>query len=126
MNAYLAAKPRDIHFPSAESITNTPPFVTENVQDEAMVDAACPSIDWADKCPVFETVGDCKSGMKCRFLGGHVKKTEDNSLELIVDEEKKAMTAVTETEVNFASADVIKQIRTKKVRDLAAAIRDCY
>lgn len=66
-------------------------------------------------CPVFEETGECKHGFKCRFLSGHVRK-EGGGLVLIQDEEKKARTAVSSTELNFMGPDTLKLLRSKKVR----------
>ncbi|EIW53580.1 zinc finger dihydrouridine synthase [Trametes versicolor FP-101664 SS1] len=113
--AYLAAKPKDIHFPSPEDLSNTPPFV--RLPDVEMVedgDASRSSLDVTTTCAVFQRTGECKYGLKCRFLGNHAKLQESGELELIVDEEKKARAAVAETELNFIDADSLRKIRTKK------------
>ena len=115
IKSYLASKPKDIVFPTADSLTNSPPFVKKSDGDDSMADADMPSVDWTAKCPAFETLGECKHGLKCRFLGGHVRKGEDGQLSLIVNEEKKATAVSTETEVNFVGPEALKQIRTKKV-----------
>ncbi len=83
--------------------------------DEEMADAENPSVDWTVKCPVYEAMGECKHGLKCRFLGGHVRKGEDGQLILTTNEEKKVLAATTEEEVNFAGTESLKLIRTKKV-----------
>ncbi|OSD00670.1 zinc finger dihydrouridine synthase [Trametes coccinea BRFM310] len=113
--AYLAAKPRDIHFPSPEDLSDKPPFV--RLPDVEMAeDAEAPqtSLDFTTTCPIFQHTGECRHGLKCRFLGSHVQKKEDGQLELVVDEEKKARLAAAETELNFLDADTLKKIRTKK------------
>ena len=114
VKAYLAAKPRDIRLPTPDTYQDTPPYVTLD-EDKSMVDADHPSVNWDVKCPVFETRGECTTGFKCRFLGGHVRKGDDGELSLIVDEDKKARTAVSEVEVNFIDGDALKKIRSKKV-----------
>jgi tRNA-dihydrouridine synthase 3 len=48
-------------------------------------------------------------------LGGHVQKDSSGNLVLIVDEEKKARSAVSAKEVNFVGPDVLKLLRSKKV-----------
>ncbi|KAK7683626.1 tRNA-dihydrouridine synthase 3 [Cerrena zonata] len=112
--AYLAAKPRDIHFPSAQDIIEDPPFVKPFPEDETMADADSPSLDRSTTCPVFETMGACNTGLKCRFLGAHSTKNEDGSWAVTVNEEKQALTAVTERELNFIDGDTLKKIRSKK------------
>lgn len=116
MKAYLAAKPKDIRFPQTSDLTDAPPFVTVSNEDETMADAAEPSIDWSAKCPVFEAVGECSQGLKCRFLGGHARKGENGEIALATDEEKKAREAIAQTEVNFVTGETLKAIRSKKVR----------
>lgn len=115
MKAYLAAKPKDIRFPQTSDLTDTPPFVTIPDEDATMTDAAEPSIDWSAKCPVFEAVGECSQGLKCRFLGGHARRGENGEIVLIVDEERKAREIVAHTEVNFVTGETLKAIRSKKV-----------
>ncbi|PSR72129.1 hypothetical protein PHLCEN_2v11977 [Hermanssonia centrifuga] len=114
IKAYLSAKPKDIRFPSPASISQSPPFVLSVADDEEMADAENPSVDWTVKCPVYEAMGECKHGLKCRFLGGHVRKGEDGQLILTTNEEKKVLAATTEEEVNFAGTESLKLIRTKK------------
>ena len=115
--AYLAAKPRDIHFPSVEDISDVPPFVRlPDVEMSEDGEAQKSSLDPTTTCPVFQRTGDCKHGLKCRFLGSHVRTRDDGELELVVDEEKKARVAASETEVNFIDGDTLRKIRTKKVR----------
>jgi tRNA-dihydrouridine synthase 3 len=72
-------------------------------------------VDQSTICPVFAETGECRHGLKCRFLGGHVQKDSSGNLVLIVDEEKKARSAVSAKEVNFVSPDVFKLLRSRKV-----------
>ncbi|KAI0768259.1 zinc finger dihydrouridine synthase [Trametes elegans] len=113
--AYLAAKPKDIHFPASEDISDAPPFV--RLPDVEMVehgDAPQNSLDPSTICPVFQHTGECKYGLKCRFLGNHARAKENGEYEVLVDEVKKARVAAAETEVNFMDADTLRKIRTKK------------
>ncbi|KAI0705569.1 zinc finger dihydrouridine synthase [Earliella scabrosa] len=113
--AYLAAKPRDIHFPSVDDISDVAPFVRlPDVEMSEDGEAQKSSLDPTTTCPVFQRTGDCKHGLKCRFLGSHVRTRDDGELELVVDEEKKARVAASETEVNFLDGDTLRKIRTKK------------
>jgi hypothetical protein len=49
--------------------------------------------DIGDVCPVFEAIGICKDGWRCRWLSGHIRKAEDgeegslDGRKLLVDEE---------------------------------------
>ena len=54
-------------------------------------------------------------GFKCRFLGGHTSKDEEGNIHVIVDDEKKARTAVSMHEINFLDVEILKMLRTKKV-----------
>ncbi|TBU59815.1 zinc finger dihydrouridine synthase [Dichomitus squalens] len=114
VSAYLTAKPRDTYFPSTEDILNEPPFV--RLPDVEMEEGQAPrtSLDPNTTCPVFQRTGECKQGLKCRFLGNHARTREVGELELVVDEEKKAHVAASETEVNFIDGDTLRKIRTKK------------
>ena len=73
------------------------------------------SVDSTTRCPVFEATGSCRLGLKCRFLGGHVRKAEDGTVTLVEDEDKKALTLTANTELNFVSPGTLKLLRTKKV-----------
>ncbi|KAI9068651.1 zinc finger dihydrouridine synthase [Trametes sanguinea] len=113
--AYLAAKPRDIHFPSPEDLSDKPPFVRlPDVEMAEAEDAPQTSLDFTTTCAIFQRTGECRHGLKCRFLGNHVQKKENGELELVVDEEKRARLAAAETELNFIDGDTLKKIRTKK------------
>ena len=35
--------------------------------------------DIGNICPVFEAIGKCDGGWKCRWLSGHAQKTEDGA-----------------------------------------------
>jgi len=72
-------------------------------------------VDKSAICPVFSETGECRYGLKCRFLGGHVQKDSSGNLVLIVDEEKKARSAISAKEVNFVGPDVLKLLRSRKV-----------
>ena len=79
-----------------------------------------PSIDFTTRCPVFEAMGTCRLGLKCRFLGGHVRKTEDGAVVLVEDEEKKRLTLTANSELNAISSTAMKLLRTKKVGPFSA------
>ena len=116
--AYLAAKPRDVRFPTPSDLSDIPPFV-QTVGDAGAMQTGDEkeesSIDFSTKCPVFEETGACRHGFKCRFLGGHVRKAEDNTLLLVQDEDRKARLMRSTTEANFLDASTMKLLRTKKV-----------
>ena len=115
ISAYLTAKPKDILFPAPDDIASSPPFIGAKTSlDAEMSESKTPSVDFSTKCPVFERTGECRHGLKCRFLGGHARLLEDGDIDLMTNEEKKAQTAVTETELNFVDAVSLKTIRSKK------------
>lgn len=105
----------DIRFPPVSAISEDPPFVQQAVADEVMNEGDQPRFDETTYCPVYDRTGECQLGLKCRFLGAHGKREESGQVVLIVDDEKKAIAASTETELNFVDADDLKNIRTKKV-----------
>ena len=115
IKAYLASKPKDLRFPPISALSSEPPFVKQVDEDQTMEDAENLSVDFSTTCPIFERTGECKHGLRCRYLGGHVRKKEEGEMELVVDEEKKARSIVAETELNFVTGDTLKQIRSKKV-----------
>jgi Zinc finger C-x8-C-x5-C-x3-H type (and similar) len=112
VSAYLNSKPKDIYFPAGSTLRNEPPFVS--LPDEAEVTKE-PSVDFTTRCPVFEATGTCRLGLKCRFLGGHVRKTEDGTVVLVENEEKKRLTLTANSELNFISPTALKLLRTKRV-----------
>ena len=118
ISAYLKAKPRDIFFPSESMLSNEPPFVglpdtANGIKEESEEPFESESVDFLTRCPPFETTGSCRIGLKCRFLGGHMRKAEDGTVSLVEDEEKKRATLT--TELNFVSPSTLKLLRTKKV-----------
>ncbi|KAG0699063.1 FMN-linked oxidoreductase [Suillus ampliporus] len=114
VDAYLAAKPRDIHFPSITKISDVPPFITGTEEDNSTVDDSLSSLDQHTSCPSFAESGFCRLGLKCRFLGAHAKRDVTGVITLVEDEEKRAQAALSATELNFVSADTLKLLRSKK------------
>lgn len=55
--------------------------------------------DIGNVCPVFEAIGECNDGWRCRWLSGHVKKAEEgergsvDGWMLVVDEEVRILLA---------------------------------
>jgi tRNA-dihydrouridine synthase 3 len=103
-------------------LSNEPPFVAlpsaaKGIEEESEepFESESQSVDFPTRCPPFETTGSCRIGVKCRFLGGHMRKAEDGTVSLVEDEEKKRATLATNTELNFVSPPTLKLLRTKKV-----------
>jgi tRNA-dihydrouridine synthase 3 len=112
IGAYLAAKPKDIYFPTASDLSEQPPYVgTPPIADEHSFS----TINSTIRCPVYETTGSCRYGLKCRFLSGHIQRNEDGTFTVLEDSEKKAATADATSELNFLPADALKLLRKKKV-----------
>lgn len=114
IDAYLAAKPRDIRFPSITTISDVPPFIMGTEEDDSMADDNLSSLERHTSCPSFAESGVCRLGLKCRFLGAHAKRDVSGVITLVKDEEKMAQTALSATELNFVSADTLKLLRSKK------------
>ncbi|KAG2134108.1 hypothetical protein DEU56DRAFT_871874 [Suillus clintonianus] len=114
VDAYLAAKPRDIRFPSITTISDVPPFIMGTEEDNSTADNSLSSLDQHASCPSFAESGFCRLGLKCRFLGAHTERDTSGVITLIEDEEKRAQTALSTTELNFVSADTLKLLRSKK------------
>jgi tRNA-dihydrouridine synthase 3 len=112
--AYLNAKPRDILFPSESMLSNEPPFVALPSAASGTEEPEEPSVDFPTRCPVFEATGSCRLGLKCRFLGGHMRKAEDGTVSLVEDEERKSVALTANTELNYVSPTTLKLLRTKK------------
>ncbi|PPQ85978.1 hypothetical protein CVT25_001677 [Psilocybe cyanescens] len=112
--SYLAAKTQDIHIPEISQFSDAPPFAPE-ATPLRKTHPAYPSLDLNTVCPVFAETGECRYGFKCRFLGGHIRISEESGeLSLVDDEDKKARAAVTAREVNFVGPDVQKVLRSRK------------
>ncbi|EPQ51956.1 FMN-linked oxidoreductase [Gloeophyllum trabeum ATCC 11539] len=113
--AYLSSKPQDLSIPPVSSFMTSPPFVHPSPPAS---DPRQPSLDLNTVCPVYAALGECRYGLKCRFLGAHVKVADKGEgttdLELVVDEEKKARAVSTQEEMNKVDAEVLKKVRTRK------------
>jgi tRNA-dihydrouridine synthase 3 len=103
---------------------NEPPFVAlpsaaakgiEEESEESEEPFESESVDFPTRCPPFEMTGSCRIGLKCRFLGGHMRKAEDGTVSLVDDEEKKRASLTANTELNFISPSTLKLLRAKKV-----------
>ena len=116
--AYLAAKPVDIHIPTPSQFSDSTPFVPD-MDTLRTPHPLYPTLDTTTTCPVFAETGECRYGFKCRFLGGHVAVNTDSdpqapNLTLIGDDDQKARAALTANEINFVSAEVQRQLRSRK------------
>ncbi|KDQ49809.1 hypothetical protein JAAARDRAFT_42555 [Jaapia argillacea MUCL 33604] len=120
--AYLSSKPADIYFPSKSDLQSTPPFVVipPDSAPASETPHPYPSINSKTTCPVSDSRGECRNGLKCRFLGAHVRVSTSAGddthaeVELVVDEEKKARMALSSEEMNYVDAESMKLLRTRK------------
>lgn len=85
------------------------------VTDTSDESAAGSSLDSSTTCPSFEEAGECRLGLKCRFLGAHARVDESGAVILITDEQKKSRIALTNAELNQVSAATLKLLRQNKV-----------
>jgi tRNA-dihydrouridine synthase 3 len=113
IKAYLAAKTHDIHIPDLSQLSEASPFAP-SPESLSSPHIEYPSLDLSSICPVFTETGECRYGFKCRFLGGHIHISDSGELSLLGDDDKKARAALTAHEVNFVSADVQRQLRSRK------------
>jgi len=95
VQAYLANKPNDLTLPTVDHIL-------------AGTTADTPTV-----CPVFLESGECRYGLKCRFLHSHLS-IDAGGPTLQKDTNKIAQTALTSKEINHIPPDVLKALRTKK------------
>jgi len=105
-------------------LSSGPPFVAlpcaakgieEESEEPFEAESESESVDFPTRCPLFEMTGFCRIGLKCRFLGGHMRKAEDGTISSVEDEEKKKATLTANTELNFLSLSTLKRLRAKKV-----------
>ncbi|KAF7325209.1 tRNA-dihydrouridine(47) synthase [NAD(P)(+)] [Mycena kentingensis (nom. inval.)] len=106
--AYLADKPLDLGFPTAEETMEMP------VPAPAESGEPLPETAYTTRCQLFDELGVCRFGFRCRYLAAHAKSDDAGMLQLITDEEKRARMAVAGAEVNRISGGAQKLLRTKK------------
>ncbi|KAI5450446.1 tRNA-dihydrouridine synthase 3 [Naganishia albida] len=130
---YLLSKERDIYFPAHETLLGSPPFVplpTREERQQPTAEDPSPLFDGATTCPVFEALGYCTFGWRCRFLGAHVAREDGTKPGLVAvpqmpevagwrvveDPEKKARVAAEgkEGSMNHLSAEEIKALQRKR------------
>ncbi|KAJ7073024.1 zinc finger dihydrouridine synthase [Mycena amicta] len=106
--AYLATQPPDLGLPQTNDMDGMPiPLPVESGEP-------VPSTSYKTICPIFEEMGVCRFGFRCRYLSAHSKLDDAGVLQLITDEDKRAKAAVASAEVNRLSTETQKLLRTKK------------
>ncbi|KAJ9091265.1 hypothetical protein QFC19_009175 [Naganishia cerealis] len=135
VEGYLRSKPKDIFFPAHEKLRDTSPFVTLAVTSDAApstgdipVDA---TFDLTTTCPVYDALGYCTFGWRCRFLGAHVRRrvpgaaSEESQAagqvkidewEVMEDQEKRRAVehSAEEGEMNRLDPEEIKALQRKR------------
>lgn len=77
------------------------------------VPAPAPRVQ-ATICPDYEERGQCRFGLKCRFLSAHCTPGPDGTPISSRDEAKIANSAVSAKEVNYVTAESLRLLRTRK------------
>jgi tRNA-dihydrouridine synthase 3 len=122
--AYLKAKPKDLFWPAhPPPISENAPFVPPH---ETQSSDLIPSVDLSTTCPIFLEKGSCKHGLKCRFLGGHIRHTNSGNddiaaLAIARDETVPSSRVRETTETNAIDQGVLKQLRSRKVSPLTTS-----
>lgn len=111
IDAYLAQKPKDILYVPDAPLKDSTPYISK---PDSSADSEA-SINLSTVCPVFRERGECRHGLRCRFLGSHVRINSLGNVELATDEEKVARRTIETTELNYIGVDVLKQVRSRKV-----------
>ncbi|TFK29500.1 zinc finger dihydrouridine synthase [Coprinopsis marcescibilis] len=111
---YLESKTPDLRIPQVSEISDAVPFVTSEISTIRKPGSKYPNVDYGTECPIFQESGECRYGYKCRFMGGHASEDAEGNITLTENQDKKAQAALTTHEMNFASAEVQKLLRSKK------------
>lgn len=75
---YFEVKPQDIHHEVKGAFSTEPPFATFQDRLAGGEDALGKTLDLNTECPVYVDLGYCPYGWRCRFLGGHIRKAQDD------------------------------------------------
>lgn len=73
---YFKTKPQDIHYDPTATFSTTEPYIAIGDCVNGGGDIVGMRLDTSTVCPVKRDLGWCPYGMKCRFLGDHLKKVE--------------------------------------------------
>lgn len=120
-DAYFAVKPVDIHCERG-ALAEEAPFVASGERVVGGEDAIGKTVDLATTCPVYAELGYCTFGWRCRFLGGHIKRSEgEQSLthvggwELLGFPDMEGSREGRNREVNWAKVEVLHSLQKSKV-----------
>lgn len=126
---YFKTKPQDIHYDPTAEFSTTVPFVKQSEIKTGGEDVVGMRLDTSTTCPVKKDLGWCPYGMKCRFLGDHLRKVEDpagdkgkgleneryGGWELTNHQEPTGEAGWKQGETNWSDWDTIKKLRFHKV-----------
>jgi tRNA-dihydrouridine synthase 3 len=125
---YFKTKPQDVHYDPIAEFQTTPPFVLGNQVVSAGEDVVGKRLDTTTICPVKRDLGWCPYGMKCRFLGSHLKRVEDGDHSKGAENERYGGWELTDHveleqkagwkqgETNWQDHEVIRKLRFHSVR----------
>ena len=114
---FILSKPHDIFFPSHVTLLDTPPFVPRPAEPSADESSDISTrFDPTTTCPVYEALGYCTFGWKCRFLGAHVQRVGESSREDVVPDALAPKVAGWEVVENPAKRAAVVWLRGSKGR----------
>lgn len=73
---YFKSKPQDIHHDPKATFNTTEPYIVIGECVSGGDDVVGRRLNVSTVCPVKRDLGWCPYGMKCRFLGNHLKKVD--------------------------------------------------
>jgi tRNA-dihydrouridine synthase 3 len=132
---YFKSKPQDVHYDPLAEFNTTEPFVVTKSSEivQGGEDVVGLKLDPSTVCPVKRDLGWCPYGMKCRFLGSHLRKVSDGDKDKgkeneryggweltdhIIPEETKGWK---QGETNWSDWEMIKKLRFHKVSPAPAS-----
>lgn len=141
LEGYLKTKEADLKMPQRGDLREEAPFVViedpvkgENEKGVEGEERGTGSIDIFTNCPVYDALGHCPQGWKCRYLGGHVRKAEEGTTANAAvdgwilkgdDEEKMKMVQEREMdgEMNFVPGGMMYALKGRRVSTVFVSVR---
>lgn len=132
---YLKTKPQDIHHDPAATFNTTEPYIVIGDCVSGGDDVVGMRLDTTTVCPVKKDLGWCPYGMKCRFLGAHLKKVDSeveaekgpaneqySGWRLTDNVEPEQKEGWRQGETNWQNPEVIRQLRFLSVRRTSLSV----
>lgn len=125
---YFQTKPLDVHYDPSATFNTAEPYIVIPDGVAASDDVVSSRLDTTTVCPVKRDLGWCPYGMKCRFLGAHLRKVDDTEAKDLGANEQYAGWRLTDNvdpepkerwrqgETNWQNPEVIRQLRFRSVR----------